>query len=76
VAKLNLSGNIPVIGMPNGKVLTQSYAILRHWDRLLGAYDENTGQMLFAILLLIVGHLFPCGEGNLLIETKREHFSL
>lgn len=28
--------------MPNGKILTQSYAILRHWGRQLGAYDGKT----------------------------------
>ncbi|TGO22979.1 hypothetical protein BPAE_0148g00090 [Botrytis paeoniae] len=39
VAEINPTGNIPVVEMPDGKILTQSYAILRHWSRLLGAYD-------------------------------------
>jgi glutathione S-transferase len=42
VAELNPTGTIPIIEMPNGKILTQSYAILRHWSRLLGAYDGKT----------------------------------
>lgn len=28
--------------MPGRKILTQSYAILRHWGRQLGAYDGET----------------------------------
>ena len=28
--------------MPDGRILTQSYAILRHWSRCLGAYDGKT----------------------------------
>ncbi|TVY81413.1 Glutathione S-transferase P [Lachnellula suecica] len=42
VAEMNPTGNIPVLEMPNGKILTQSYAILRHWSRQLGAYDGKT----------------------------------
>ena len=38
---LNPTGNIPVIEL-NGKILTQSYAILRHLARQLGAYDGKT----------------------------------
>jgi len=38
----NPTGNIPVIQMLVGKILTQSYAILRHWGRQLGAYDGKT----------------------------------
>ena len=39
---MNPTGNIPVIEMPGGKILTQSYAIIRHWGRQLGAYDGKT----------------------------------
>lgn len=42
VAEMNPTGNIPVIEMPNGKILTQSYAILRHWARQMGGYDGKT----------------------------------
>ncbi|ESZ95824.1 hypothetical protein SBOR_3766 [Sclerotinia borealis F-4128] len=42
LAKLNPTGNIPVVVMPDGKVLQQSYAIIRHWSRMLGAYDGKT----------------------------------
>jgi len=28
----------------NGKILTQSYAILRSWSRQLGAYDEGENE--------------------------------
>ncbi|TEY79819.1 hypothetical protein BOTCAL_0041g00200 [Botryotinia calthae] len=39
VAEINPMGNVPVVEMPEGKILTQSYAIVRHWSRLLGGYD-------------------------------------
>ena len=39
---MNPTTNIPIIEMPNGKILTQSYAIVRHWARQMGAYDGET----------------------------------
>ncbi|KAL2065414.1 hypothetical protein VTL71DRAFT_3084 [Oculimacula yallundae] len=42
IAEMNPTGNIPIIEMPNGKILTQSYAILRHWGRQMGGYDGKT----------------------------------
>jgi prostaglandin-H2 D-isomerase / glutathione transferase len=42
VMEMNPCGNVPIIEMPNGKILTQSYAILRHWARCMGAYDGKT----------------------------------
>lgn len=41
ISDLNPTGNIPVIEL-NGRILTQSYAILRHFARLLGKYDGET----------------------------------
>ncbi|KAI0153718.1 glutathione S-transferase [Pestalotiopsis sp. NC0098] len=41
IKKLNPTGNIPVVEL-NGQVLVQSYAILRHFARLLGVYDGKT----------------------------------
>lgn len=41
LAKWNPLAKIPVV-MLNGKILTQSYAIVRHFCRLLGAYDGKT----------------------------------
>lgn len=41
IKKLNPTGNIPVVEL-NGQVLVQSYAILRHFARLLGSYDGKT----------------------------------
>jgi len=38
---LNPTGNIPVVEL-NGKILTQSYAMVRHFGRQLGAYDGKT----------------------------------
>lgn len=38
ISELNPTGNIPVVEL-NGKILTQSYAILRQFARLLGKYD-------------------------------------
>lgn len=42
VTEMNPTGNIPVIEMLNGKILTQSYSIVRHWARSLGAYDGKS----------------------------------
>ncbi|KAG4438589.1 hypothetical protein IFR05_005913 [Cadophora sp. M221] len=42
IAEMNPTGNIPIIEMPNRKILTQSYAILRHWSRQMGGYDGKT----------------------------------
>ena len=42
IIEMNPMGNIPVVEMPGGKILTQSYAIIRHWSRVLGAYDGRT----------------------------------
>jgi glutathione S-transferase len=36
---MGLTRNIPVIEVPAGKILTQSYVILRHWGKQLGAFD-------------------------------------
>ncbi|KAF7522543.1 hypothetical protein G7054_g12109 [Neopestalotiopsis clavispora] len=41
IKKLNPTGNIPVVEL-NGKIYVQSYAILRHFSRLLNAYDGKT----------------------------------
>ncbi|KAL8787941.1 MAG: hypothetical protein Q9213_001968 [Squamulea squamosa] len=41
IAEKNPTTNIPIVEI-NGKVLTQSYAILRHFARLLGKYDGET----------------------------------
>ncbi|KAI9642347.1 hypothetical protein NHQ30_009151 [Ciborinia camelliae] len=35
-------GNTPAGEMPDGKISTQSYAIIRHWSRMLGAYEGKT----------------------------------
>lgn len=42
VAEINPTGNMPVVEMPDGTVLTQSYAIIRHWSRMFGSYDGKT----------------------------------
>ncbi|KAI9730543.1 MAG: hypothetical protein M1834_005784 [Cirrosporium novae-zelandiae] len=41
IAEMNPAETIPVIKL-NGKTLTQSYAILRHFARQLGKYDGQT----------------------------------
>ncbi|KAI9879217.1 MAG: hypothetical protein M1830_009218 [Pleopsidium flavum] len=41
ISELNPTGNIPIIEL-NGKILTQSYAILRHFARQLGQYEGET----------------------------------
>ncbi|KAK6580600.1 hypothetical protein PZA11_006836 [Diplocarpon coronariae] len=42
LAEKNPTGKIPIVEMPGGKILTQSYAILRHWARQMGGYDGKT----------------------------------
>lgn len=41
ISQLNPTSTIPVIEL-NGRILTQSYAILRHFARQLGAYDGQS----------------------------------
>ena len=41
IAEMNPIGFIPVIEL-NGRILTQSYAILRHFARQLGKYEGET----------------------------------
>ncbi|KAF2706543.1 glutathione S-transferase [Pleomassaria siparia CBS 279.74] len=51
IAELNPTATIPVVEL-NGKILTQSYAILRHFSRLLGAYDgKNEEEKYWADLI-------------------------
>ena len=38
ITDLNPLGNVPVVEL-GGRVLTQSYPILRHWARVLGRYE-------------------------------------
>jgi len=40
-SEMNPTANIPIVEL-NGRILTQSYAILRHFARQLGAYDGET----------------------------------
>jgi hypothetical protein len=47
IAELNPAATIPVIEL-NGRILTQSYAILRHMSRLLGGvYDGETEEEVY-----------------------------
>lgn len=41
IAEMNPTGHVPVVEL-NGRILTQSYAILRHFARQLGKYDGVT----------------------------------
>lgn len=41
IAEKNPTTTVPIVEI-NGKILTQSYAILRHFARLLGKYDGET----------------------------------
>lgn len=41
IAELNPNATLPVIEL-NGQILTQSYAVLRHFARQLGEYDGET----------------------------------
>lgn len=41
LSQMNPTAKIPVVKL-NGKILVQSYAILRHLARQLGAYDGET----------------------------------
>ncbi|KAF2120496.1 glutathione S-transferase-like protein [Lophiotrema nucula] len=48
IAEMNPTSTIPVIEL-NGNILTQSYAILRHFSRLLGAYDGKSEEEKFFV---------------------------
>jgi glutathione S-transferase len=39
---MNPTGNIAIIEMPGGKILTQSYVVLQHSGRQLGGYGDKT----------------------------------
>lgn len=41
IAEMNPTGHIPVVEL-NGRILTQSYPMLRHFARQLGKYDGET----------------------------------
>ena len=41
LGKLNPASTLPILEL-NGKVLTQSYALLRHFSRILNQYDGKT----------------------------------
>lgn len=41
LVKMNPAATIPVVEL-DGRILTQSYAMLRHFARLLDAYDGKT----------------------------------
>jgi glutathione S-transferase len=43
---MNPQGTFPVVEL-DGKILTQSYAILRHFARLLGEYDGGNGDEMY-----------------------------
>jgi glutathione S-transferase len=44
---MNPTGNVPVVEL-NGEIMTQSYAILRHFSRVLGnQYDCDTEEEMF-----------------------------
>jgi prostaglandin-H2 D-isomerase / glutathione transferase len=44
---MNPTGNVPVVEL-NGQIMTQSYAILRHFSRVLGnQYDGDTEEEMF-----------------------------
>lgn len=46
IAEMNPTGFIPVIEL-NGRILTQSYAILRHFARQLGKYEGKTEEEIY-----------------------------
>ena len=62
IAEMNPSATIPVIEL-NGRILTQSYAILRHFSRMLGnAYDGKTEDELYftdLICDMVIDCTFP-----------------
>ena len=43
IAELNPTTKIPAVEL-DGKILTQSYPMLRHFARLLGRYDGQTNE--------------------------------
>lgn len=51
LGEMNPLKAVPVIEL-NGKILTQSYAILRSWARQLGAYDGTTEEEKYSVDLI------------------------
>lgn len=46
---MNPTGSVPVLDL-NGKILTQSYAIIRHFSRVLGnAYDGDSEDQMYQV---------------------------
>ena len=55
IGKMNPVKTLPVVEL-NGKILTQSYAILRHMARLLGSYEgENEDEKYWADVICDIG---------------------
>ena len=52
IAELNPNATIPVVEL-NGKILVQSYAMLRHFARLLGKYEGDTEEEKYLSLIHI-----------------------
>ena len=75
IAEMNPIGFIPVIEL-NGRILTQSYAILRHFARQLGKYDgETEEEKYWADAMCDIGidcklHSFP---SNIITDLTRAH---
>lgn len=73
VSEMNPTANIPVIEL-NGKILTQSYAILRHFARQLGKYDGSTEEEKYwadAMCDIVIDCKPPCPQPSTLSSEGR-----
>lgn len=68
ISELNPMGEIPIVEL-NGRILTQSHAIPRHFARLLGKYDGRTEEerywadaMCDIVIDCEISFLSPCGR--------------
>lgn len=68
LGEMNPLKTVPVVEL-NGKILTQSYAILRSWSRQLGEYDGKTEEERYFVDAVadlgadcesLLNHLLPC----------------
>lgn len=64
IGDLNPTGSVPVVEL-NGKILTQSYPILRHFARILGEYDGKTEEERYHVDV-VCDIAIDCKHGNFL----------
>ena len=69
--EMNPVGTVPIIEL-NGEILTQSYALLRHFSRILNRYDGKTGDEKYWVdAMCDLGA--DCKRNHLLLRCRYAH---